>query len=305
MTPRQIIAEAWAITMREHSIRRWGYASALSEMLRSVEILLYQAYFLYWHFKGVTVGWLSVELLFFRNLPFFIFVSITIFLLILLILEIFVPTLASGAIIGLAAKSYKKEEVRGGLILALSNFLPILEIHGLFILSGVWTMVTAWSLILRYGGEDMGFKSTAFVILGMLWIFSLIFRFFASFAEEGVVIYKYGIFTSIGKSFKIIISHLGHVMFLLLLMLVITLRIFINVVMVFLAPFLAIGLGLLLATFLPLALSYFIASVVGLALLLLLSYLLAYLHIFKQTVWTLTYMELSKMKDLDIIEEKG
>ena len=74
---------------------------------------------------------------------------------------------------------------------------------------------------------------------------------------------------------------------------------------VFLAPFLAIGLGLLLATFLPLALSYFIASVVGLALLLLLSYLLAYLHIFKQTVWTLTYMELSKMKDLDIIEEKG
>ena len=303
MTPRQIIAEAWAITIREHSLRRWGYISTICELLRDTEILLYQTFYLYWYFQGVTMSWLSVEILFFRNLPIILFIALTIVLLLLLILELFVPTLATGAIIGLAAKSYKKEDVRGGLILGLSNFLSILEIHGIFVLSSMWTVITAWSMILRYGGEDIGFKSMGFILLITIWSLSLLFHFFASFAEEGVVIFKYGVFTSIGKSFKMIISHLGHVMFLLLLMLVITLRIFINVVMVFLIPLIAIGLGLLLATFLPQALSYFIAALVGIALLLLLSYLLAYLHVFKQTVWTLTYMELSKIKDLDIIED--
>ncbi|MDO8649042.1 MAG: hypothetical protein Q7R81_04650 [Candidatus Peregrinibacteria bacterium] len=301
MTPREIVAEAWTITKKEVLLRRWGFAAALFETLRNVELILYQGYFLYWYFKGVTVGWLSVEVLFFESLPLWLFITVTVLLVILLILELFVPTLATGAIIGLAAKSYRKEEVKGGLVLALYNFFPMLEIHGLFLLSSFTTVFTVWSFILRYGGGEL--KYGAMAILIIVWTISTLFHLFSSFAEEGVVIRKLGVFTSVGRSFKLILSHLGHVMFLFILMVVISLRILLNASMIFLIPGIAIGFGLFLALFLPTSLSVIIATIVGLTLLVILSYFLAYLHIFKQTVWTLTYMELSKLKDLDIIEE--
>jgi len=302
MTPREIIAQAWAITTKEKMLRRWGFLSSLFETLRNVEIILYQTYFLYWYFKGTSVGWLSVEILFYESMPFWLFLAVTIILLVLLVFELFLPTLATGAIIGLAAKSYRKEEVKGGLVLALYNFFPILEVHGFFLLSSFTAVFTVWSLMLRYSGGDSSIKQGATILILIIWFLAMIFRFFASFAEEGIVIRKSGAFTAIGRSFKLIISYLSHVMFLVLLLLVITLRIVINTIMVLLLPALAIGLGLFLTTFLSAALSYTIATVLALGLVVLVSYFLAYLHVFKQTVWTLTYLELSAQKDLDVIE---
>lgn len=304
ITPREIIAQAWTITTKEHSLRRWGFTSALFETLRSTELFLYQAYYLYWYFKGISVGWLSVEVLFFEKLPFWLFLLITVLIGVLLILELFVPTLCTGAIIGLAAKSYRKEEVKGGLILALTNFFPILETHGLFVLSSFGIVFAIWSFILRYGG-DPGIKSFAMVLLLILWIIATVFRFFASFTEEGIVIRKMGVFQAIGKSFKLIVSYLSHVMFLVLLLLVISLRIFINAVMIFLLPGIAIGIGFLFALFLPHVLSYTIGACIALLLLFVVSYFVAYLHVFRQTVWTLTYLELSARKELDVIVAAG
>lgn len=304
MTPREIIAEAWTITMNEKRIRGWGFASALCETLRNVEILLYQIYYLYWYFKGITVGWLSVEILFFEKMPLWLFIIVTVFIVILLIIEAFVPTLATGAIIGLAAKSHRKEEVRGGLILALSNFFRILEAHGLFLLSSFTIVFTIWSFILRYSPGDSGTKYAIITLLAFLWLFAIVFHFFASFAEEGIVIRKEGIFRSIGRSFKLIVSYLGHIMFLLILLLVISLRILINAVMIFLLPAVAIGIGLLLTLVFSKFLSILIGSIVGLILLVVVSYFLAYLHVFRQTVWTLTYLEFSARKDLDVIVDE-
>lgn len=301
MNPREIIAAAWSITTKERLLRRWGFASSLFETLRNVEIILYQTYFLTWYFKGQSVGWLSVEFLFFQSMPFWLFLAVTIVLLLLLVLELFIPTLCTGAIIGLAAKSSRKEEVKGGLVLALYNFFPILEVHGFFLLSSFTAVFTIWSLMLRYGGEG-DIKIGATVIIVILWLFAMLFRFFASFTEEAIVIRKLGVFSAIGKSFKLIISHMSRVVFLLVLLLVITLRIIINTVMVLLLPAVALGLGLLLATFLPVALSYTIATGVAFILIFFASYFLAYLHVFKQTVWTITYLELSAQKELDVIE---
>jgi hypothetical protein len=301
MNPRAIIAQSWAITKGNKDLRRWGFVSSLFETLRTIEIFLYQSYFLYWYFNGKVVGWLSVEILFFDMMPIWLFVIVTIVLILILLLEIFIPTIATGALIGLAAKAYRKEETKGGLVLALYNFLPILETHGLFLISNIIAVVTVWSLILRYGGDDAGLKVSVMSLLAFIWIFGMTFRFLASFSEEGIVIRKYGVFKAIGRSFKLIISYLSHVVFLLLMLIMITLRILINAIMIFLVPGAAIGLGLLLAFFLPKALSYTIAFIVGLILVVLLSYFLAYLHVFKQTVWTITYLKLSEKKDLDVI----
>jgi len=300
MTPREIIAQAWTITRKERSLRRWGFASAFFETLRDVELLLYQTYFMYWYLKGISVGWLSVEMLFFDSMPFWLFVSITAFLIILIPLELFVPTIATGSIIGLAAKSKKGEEVKGGLVLGLYNFFPILEVHGLFVLSSITTVTTAISMMVRYGQGDLRYWMIG--VVAVLWVVAALFHFFASFAEEAIVIRKKGVFAAVSDSFKLIVSHLSHVMFVLILLFVISLRIIINAVMVLLIPGIAIGLAFLLALFLSPQLSYLIAGLVGLLLLLGASYFFAYLHVFKQTVWTLTYMELSSRKELDVID---
>lgn len=303
MTPRQIIAEAWAITNREKTLRRWGFTSALFETLRNVEMLLYQAYYLYWYSKGVTVGWISVEQAFFEHLPFWLFVTVTAIIVLLLVLQLFIPTICTGALIGLSAKAYRKEEAKGGLVLGLYNFFPILELHGLFVLSSLGLTVTLLSTVYRYGDVLGNIKEYVLIGIGALWLFTSFFRFFASFAEEDIVLRKRGVFAAVGTSFKLILSHLGHIMFIILLLLVISVRILINAVLVFLLPAIAIGIGLLLTTFLSAETSTVIAAVIGLFLLVFVSYFFAYLHVFKQTVWTLTYLELSSRKDVDAILE--
>ncbi len=303
MTPREIIAKAWAMTKKEKPLRRWGFASALLQTLLNVKLLIYQSWFFYLYvIKGETISFFAMEELLLTIMPHAAAWTIIIIIFAMVAIELVFPHFATGAVIGLAAKSHSKQEVKGGLVLAIYNFLPIFIIHELFVLSGISTVVTVASLMIRYGPPG-DFIFLPLGILGFVWVFSNILEFFSAFAEESVVIHKSGPFEAIGKSMKLIISHLGHIVFLLILLFVISLRILINLVMLLLIPGAVMGIGLLLAKFLPQALSYGIGSIVGLALVAVTSYFFAYITVFRQTVWTITYMELSQLKDLDIIEE--
>lgn len=303
MTPREIIAEAWAITTRERKLRIWGYTGSLFETVWMLQFILSQAYFLYVYFvMGQSVGWLSIlDFVRTHTLP-WVVIALTVFYCLMYALQALIPTIVSGAVIGLAAKSHLKQDVQGGLVLGLYNFFPLLEIRGLFILAHVGMAITLWSTILRYTGDSYGMKAGLTALVIAFWLLSALFRFFAAFAEEGIVISKLGVFASIGASFKLIISHLGKVVFLVILLLVISIRVFLNAIIVLLIPAVAIGLAVLLAMFLPQFISYVIALCVSLVLILILSYFLGYLHVFQQTVWTLMYLELRKQKDFDVID---
>jgi len=300
MTPREIIAEAWSITTRERSLRRWGFTAALFETLLDVKLLIYQVYFLISYLQGDPIGFFKIEELLFSNLPFWGFLTFIITLIVIFTVEIFLPKMCLGAIIGLAAKAHKKEDVKGGLVLALYNFFPIFAIRELFVLGSTTTMITVISLILRYMGE--GFRGMLISLTIFIWVLSNLFRFFANFAEEEAVIRKSGVFRSIGRSFKLIVSHLRHVVFLLMLLFIISLRILLNALVLLVLPAIIIGIGLLLAMFLSTTLTIIVSTIVGVILVFVASYFFAYLHVFQQTVWTITYLELSKLKDLDIIE---
>ncbi|MCA9370979.1 MAG: hypothetical protein KC680_03400 [Candidatus Peregrinibacteria bacterium] len=304
MTPREIIAKAWAMTKKEKLLRRWGFSSALLQTLLNVKLLTYQSWFFYLYvIKGETISFFAMEELFLRYMPASAAWTLIIIIFSMVAIEIVFPHFAQGAVIGLAAKSYKKQDVRGGLVLALYNFLPIFIVHELFVLSGLSTVITIASLMLRYGPEG-DFILLPIGLLGFMWLFSNILQFFSAFAEESIVIHKAGPFEAIGRSIKLIISHLGHVVFLLILMFVISLRILINIVMILLIPGIVMGIGLLLAEFLSPTLSYTLGGLIGLALVVVASYFFAYITVFKQTVWTITYLELSCLKDLDIIEDE-
>ena len=300
MTPREIIAAAWAITTREPSLRRWAFTSSLLETLLKIKLVGYQLYFAYeYFFAGGQAGFFDVEIKLYHAVPLGVFLTIIIVFILMVITEFFFPHLCTGAIIGLAAKSYRKEEVKGGLVLGLYNFFAIFAIHEFLTLGSVSTVITILSLALRYFPGFMG--TLAVTMMLILFCCSLVLRFFFSFAEEAVVTQKLGIFAAIGRSFKLIVSHLSHIVFLLLLLFVISLRIVVNAIIVILIPGIIIGLGLLLATIFPVSVSYTIAGIAGLGLIIAASYLFAYIHAFKVTVWTITYLELIKHKDLDVI----
>lgn len=305
MTPREIIAKAWAMTKREKLIRRWGFASALLETLLSLKLLVYQSWFFYLYvYKGETISFFAMEELLLHYMPANIAWTIIIIIFSLVGIELVFPHFAQGAVIGLAAKAHTKQPVRGGLVLALYNFVPILVAHELFVLGGVSTVITVSSLMLRYGppGDFILFPLT---MLGIFFILTNILKLISSFAEEAIVIDKLGVFKAIGKSIKLIVSHLGHVVFLFILLFVISLRILINLLMLLIIPGIVMGVGMLLTSFLPNAVGWTIGGVVGLVCVVIASYFFAYLTVFKQTVWTITYLELSSLKDLDIITDKA
>jgi len=299
MNPREIIAQAWAITLKERQLRRWGFASSLLETLLNTKLLIYQTWFFISFLQGDPIGffadveWLS------RHLSFAWVATIVTFFLILIFIEWIFPHFAKGAIVGLAAKSYKKEEVKGGLVLAVYNFFPLFAIHEMFFIGSISMVITLSSLLLRYSPEIAPF---GIFLLVLFFLGANILRFFFIMSEEGVVIRKLSIGKAMGASFKLVISYLGHVVFLLILGFLISLRILLNAVMIFLVPGIVIGIAFLFKSFLPIEVAIVIGAILGLIIIGLMSYLFAYLEVFRQNVWTITYLELSKLKELDVIE---
>jgi hypothetical protein len=300
MTPREIIAEAWAITRREKGLRKWGYFSSFFETLFALKLICYQAYFAYAYFVAQkSVGFFDDFIWLYDNVAHWAFYTIIIVFCILLIIEWFVPHLAMGAIIGLSAKSHKHEKTTGGLVLALYNFFAIFAIHEFLILAGLPMTITICSVILRYIPGEVKWMMVGLVVF--FWVLSNILKFFFSFAQPAVVVEKRGIFEAMGQSFKLVVSYLGQIMFLLLLLLVISIRIFLNTIIILIIPGLVFGIALLLGTFLSAAVTWTIASIVAMALIVVASYFFGYLHVFREAVWTITFIELRKHKDLDVI----
>ena len=298
LTPREIIAQAWAVTTTETQLKHWGFFGSFFEILLDVKLLIYQIYFVYSYFKGEGGGLFDIEIILYNSIPFWLFITLVTAFILLVIVELFVPSLADGAIIGLTAKAHGKEKVKGGFILALYNFFPILAVHEVFVFSSLSIFITAISIILRYGA---GLTSMMIVVATVVWIVSNIIKFFSSFTEPGIVIEKLGIFAAGAKSVKLIMGYMPHVMFLAMLLLVISLRIFINTLVIILVPFAILGIGLGLTYVFQPIVSYSIAGITGLVLTLVAAYFFAYLHVFKQAVWTIMYMELIKEKELDKI----
>jgi len=298
LKPREIIAQAWTITTTGKSLKRWGFFGTLFEILLDVKLVAYQAYFVVSFFRGEGGGFFDIEIFLYHLIPFWLFVTIVVLFCVLVFIEMFAPSLAAGAIIGLSAKAHAKESVKGGFILALYNFFPILAIREAFIFTSLAIFVTALSLILRYGA---GSQELLLPIAFVVWVVSNIMKFFCTLAEPAIVVGKLGIFAACAKSIKMIFSFFAHVAFLFMLLAIISIRIFINTLIILLVPTVVIGGGILLTYVVNPIVSFGIASFVGLILTFVAAYFFTYLHIFRHAVWTVLYMELMKEKDLDAI----
>jgi hypothetical protein len=300
MNPREIIAQAWVYTMKEGGLRRWGIANSFFQTMLSVIVLTLQVIFIWSFLQGEPITYLELQRRALQIMPLWLYGTLLGFTAMFTITAWLFPHIAKGAMIGLAAKCHRQEPVVGGLVLGVYNFFPIFGVHQLLVLSGFMTVLSAVSLVVRYTGD----VAPVFVaIIAIIWLCTLVVEFFWIFTEESLVINKLGVKQAIKKSVKLVLSHLGHVMFLFLLLFFIILRIASNLLMVILLPLIIIGIGFLLARLLPPLVSFGISSLLGIGLIAIASYFFAYIDIFRQTVWTITYMELNKLKELDVIEE--
>lgn len=304
MSPRDLIAEGWRITTTQRKLLKWGMVETFILTVHAGIVIPYQTYVLSAYVRDGTVKGIFDVLQELRALlPTAVFILLLVLLGILLLLKITFPTMATGALIGLAAKIHKGEEPKGGLALACFNFMPLLELRATFFILSPFLFVTVSSIMIRYMGGFPTFLSLSPLIL-ILWLASLAIHFLFAFAEEAIVVHKVGVFRAIGKSFRLVISYLTHVLLLAILLFVLTLRVLVNAFVAVLIPALIVGIGLLLTTFLPHSVSFTLSSIVGVTALVFTSYFLGYITILKNTVWTIAYMELAREKPLDLIEEE-
>ena len=308
MTPREIITDAWHITQKQRKVLLpWGALDAFVLLIGAMLFVSYQTYVLSVFFRtGVTPSWQDVFAIvwaFVQGKPFLV-VSIITTAIIYVLLWIFIPRFATAALIGLAAKIRNNDEPKGGLVIGVFNFLPLVELAAALGAIGAKTLFSVWSLVVRYMTGIEGIFSTA-VILLVFWAVSFVFHFLFTFAEEAVVIRKVGIFSALGQSFKMVLSYLSKVVLIAVLLLIIMLRIVVNALIIFIIPSVVMGLGLFLARFFPEIVSFGISGGIGLICIGFASYFLGYVTVFKHTVWTITYLELLKEKELDVIETEG
>ena len=102
MTPREIIAEAWAITTREPSLRRWAFTASLLETLLSLKLIGWQLYVAYEHFiGGGEAGFFDLEIWLYNLLPIWLFLPF-----IITIVAILLTDLLRGISIGLVVGVY-------------------------------------------------------------------------------------------------------------------------------------------------------------------------------------------------------
>ncbi len=301
MTPRDIIARSWALTLQHPALRGWSFVASFLETCIDTWLIVFQTTFLVTYLRtGHVTGFFDVGSQLYFFLPTWVFWGGITGVILLFINELFVPHLCRGAVIGLGAKAHLGEPTKGGLVLALYNFFPLFTLHGFVFLSSWTTTVSLISLILRYFEDPVRSISIAMLLFFFLLMNGLKFMF--AFADQAVVVRKMSIFAAIARSIKIIVSHLSSILFLVVLLLVISIRIILNAAVVIILPALITGLGLLLALVFSPAASTVISAIVGLIALLVISYFFSYLYAFKVTVWTVMFLELDKEKDLDVIQ---
>ncbi|MBT4917491.1 hypothetical protein HON58_03570 [Candidatus Peregrinibacteria bacterium] len=210
------------------------------------------------------------------------------------------PTIArAGAIQAIARNRNGQEAGAGtGLRYGIMSFLPLLEYHLIIKTFAFFSILIEMSFVVRnLGPVIFQFLLPVFIILIFLSIFlTLLF----TFTDFFIVIDDDGVFESMKKSAKLVITHWKHTFLITLLMIIIGLRIVIQAVLVFLIPALVVFLMGYLTTlaFTSAAIIYVVGGVVGGVGLILSAYLNGIVDIFAYAVWTFAFLDLTAEQEI-------
>lgn len=309
MDYRQIISQSWHYTQKNKKIIFWfGFLSSIFTTTVGVGYIAYQFFafkssyifssdheqsFL---FQVVTTIWEFIKLHINWTLP------LIIIAVIFAVFYFLYPTLAKAAAIQTIArnKNGQKAGVGTGLRHGIMSYLPLFEYHLLIKTFSFFSILVEMSFVVRNLGPSY-FKVFLPIFL-LFMIIGFILTLLFSYADFFIVIDGKGVFESMKASARMVVMHWRHTFLITILMLLIGVRIIIQVIMVFLIPFLVILItGYIATVTLPIN-AIIVGGVVGLITLIISAYLNGIVDIFSYTVWTYTFLQVTEEKELSARE---
>lgn len=302
MNYRHVISEAWKFTQENKPLMMWySFLPALLTTLVGIIYLTYQ----FFAFKeselftkgahGILFKLVDMVVTFFKNHGSFT-VPLLVIVLVVGVLYLLFPTLCQGGLIQIIARRKQGQHVKNidGVSYGMLSFLPMFEYHAIIKTFSLVTVFTEASFAVRnLGGNAFNLLVPIFLLL--LFI-DLILSVLFTYTEFYIVLEKQGVFRSMLKSAGLVILSWQHTLLIAVLMLIIGIRVIVNVLAVFLVPSLIILFAGLIATVTLKVIGIVIGITVGIIGLFFTAYINGILHMFANTVWTYTFLELLKEK---------
>ncbi len=304
MNYRNIISESWNYTQSKKKLIFWfGFIPSIFTTTVGAGYIAYQ----FLAFRGSYL-FSDEETNFFFDIALLIWeflkdhiswtVPLIIITVLFLLFYLLYPTLAKAAAIQVISRNRTGQKDAGpgtGLRHGLFSFLPLFEYHLLIKTFSFFSVLIQMSFVIRNLGPSMFQAFLPLYILIM--IIGLILTLLFTYTDFFIVIDGKRVFSSIKASAKMVILNWKCTVLITILMILIGVRIIIQVIMVFLIPFLVILLtGYIAAIALPVT-GVIVGALSGFLVLLLAAYLNGVVDIFSFSVWTFTFLELSKEKD--------
>ena len=299
MNYRGIITDAWRFT-REHRPLIYWFA-LIPAMIQVMAVILYMSYQLYTlvgvPFFGlmatneVVRKLLSMVLDFSPQHP-----GVMAFLVVLVALFAIayfrVPPFAQGALIQWIAQVHGGAELTmmDGVGLGFRRFLQYFEYELLIRSVSIVSIMTNAIFIFKGFGEDaFGFLVALFsFIFVVVMVLSLLF----TYSEFFIVLEDQPVFPSMIASSALVMRHWHRTLFMVLLMVLITVRMILNIFIAALIPLIIFGPILLFASLALTWLGILLGGILGLISLYFASYFVGVFHVFSTAVWTFAFVEL-------------
>ena len=301
MKYRAIIREAWVLTQENKKLIWWfAFVPSLLSILVGMVYFGYQALSL-WnspYIRKSADGHFLSDLIekiiaLFEAQPGLMVLGVVIVALILLA-YLFLPVFTQGALIQLVAhiRAGEKMSVAQGISYGFNRFLALFEYHLFIKTFSLVSILTEVAFAFRILGPEP-FRIFGW-IFGLVIVVGLILTLLVTYSEYYIVIDKTGVFSSVVKSSGLVIRQWHHTLFMLLLMLIIIIRIALNILVTLLVPALVLAPIFLFTSLTLVKIGAIIGALVGVVVLYFASYFLGVFHVFAITVWTFTFLDLTR-----------
>ena len=291
-----LIHKAWELTIHQPKLKWFAFIPSFIAVLVFAVEIAWQLFMYLDEWGYIEIDFIGVVV----QVGGFILdsglVAWIIFLALLVLFFVYIlPAWVEGVLIFSVKHSIDNPEqplhLRQRMVQGFDVYFRIFELRALFGLFSPWTTLLFTLTLYRYYHDTLFTVMWPFLLI--FFIFTVVVTLFTHFAEHFIVFKNLKVMESLRQSMTLVFLNIGSVTAVFLIMVLVSLRVFLNVVMVIGVP-----LALIWAfTYFSHAFVLVIAIIVAIILLALTSYLTAILEVFSTAVWTETYLKFRAQQD--------
>lgn len=299
MDYKATVKEAWEITQKNKSLVWLGSVAAFITTVVGLGYLIYQiTSFQHSSLFGGSIDYAET----FRNILDIIknhtalSISLGSLAILFFVANMFVPLVLNGALIDLINKLKQDRPLKGGVAKGIVCLFPMFKYHAVMSPFSLFSILMQVSFVLRLSGIEIMYVLMPFFII--FYLIGFIMTIIFSFADQYIILNNDSFLSAMGNSTKLVLVHFKETIFLILLMLLISVRILINVILILFVPLAIVTLSGYLASVILAQIGVYIGIGVGVILLFLAAYFIGTLNVFTAAVWTLSYLKMTEEEHL-------